>query len=63
MLSMKQAEETLRIPSKYFEVLVPTLGQPLKSFRDRDCDFTVYEKGNPEFTYLDTLGTLAKPEN
>lgn len=40
-----------------------TLGQPLKSFRDRDCNFTVYEKGNPAFTYLDTLGTLAKPEN
>ncbi|WP_151810271.1 carbon-nitrogen hydrolase family protein [Acinetobacter bereziniae] len=39
------------------------LGQPLKSFRDRDCDFTVYKKGNPEFNYLDTLGILAKPES
>ncbi|RYF88232.1 MAG: carbon-nitrogen hydrolase family protein, partial [Chitinophagaceae bacterium] len=40
-----------------------TLGQPLKSFRDRDCEFSVYQKGHPAFAYLDTLGVLAKPEN
>lgn len=39
-----------------------TLGQPLKSFRDRDCNFTVYQKENPEFSYLDSLGPLTKPE-
>lgn len=39
-----------------------TLGQPLKSFRDRDCEFTVYQKDNPAFSYLDTLGPLTKPE-
>lgn len=38
------------------------LGQPLKSFRDRDCDFAVYRKENPDFTYLKTLGPLAKPD-
>jgi len=40
-----------------------TLGQPLKSFRDRDCEFMVYQKGHPAFSYLETLGTLAKPED
>ncbi|MGB9038214.1 MAG: carbon-nitrogen hydrolase family protein [Acinetobacter calcoaceticus] len=39
-----------------------TLGQPLKSFRDRDCNFTVYEQENANFPYLDTLGPLMKPE-
>ncbi|WP_111895556.1 carbon-nitrogen hydrolase family protein [Acinetobacter sp. MB5] len=39
-----------------------TLGQPLKSFRDRDCNFTVYQKENPEFSYLHSLGPLTKPE-
>lgn len=36
------------------------LGQPLKSFRDRKIDFTVYDKkkGTP---YLDKLGPLIKP--
>jgi predicted amidohydrolase len=37
------------------------LGQPLKSFRDRDCDFAVYRKGGEAETYLHTLGPLTKP--
>jgi len=37
------------------------LGQPLKSFRDRDCDFDVYRKGSETDTYLHTLGPLTKP--
>lgn len=39
------------------------LGQPLKSFRDRDCDFDVYRKDRvAAYPYLQTLGPLAKPE-
>ncbi|MEP7101489.1 MAG: carbon-nitrogen hydrolase family protein [Burkholderiales bacterium] len=37
------------------------LGQPLKSFRDRACDFEVYRKGSETETYLHTLGPLTKP--
>jgi len=36
------------------------LGQPLKSFRDRDCDFDVYRREG--YPYLQTLGPLTKPE-
>jgi predicted amidohydrolase len=36
------------------------LGQPLKSFRDRVTDFTIYQKNVP-LPYLDTLGQLIKP--
>lgn len=42
------------------EVGLKGLGQPLKSFRDRAVDFEVYQRGNPEFKYLNTLGTLEK---
>jgi predicted amidohydrolase len=38
------------------------LGQPLKSFRDRDVDFTVYQKEAGIDAYLHTLGPLVKPE-
>lgn len=38
------------------------LGQPLKSFRDRDCDFDVYRQGSGRDGYLQTLGPLKKPE-
>ncbi|CAM5788232.1 carbon-nitrogen hydrolase family protein [Rhizobacter fulvus] len=37
------------------------LGQPLKSFRDRDCDFDVYRKGSEAQAFLHTLGPLTKP--
>lgn len=37
------------------------LGQPLKSFRDRKVDFSVYEKARRS-AYLDSLGPLVKPE-
>jgi predicted amidohydrolase len=37
------------------------LGQPLKSFRDRDCDFDVYRKGSDAQAFLHTLGPLSKP--
>lgn len=39
-----------------------TLGQPLKSFRDRAVEFTVYQRGCFDQGYLDSLGSLAKPE-
>ncbi|NDZ12591.1 carbon-nitrogen hydrolase family protein [Variovorax sp. WS11] len=38
------------------------LGQPLKSFRDRDCDFDVYRKDAGAYPYLQTLGPLVKPD-
>jgi deaminated glutathione amidase len=38
------------------------LGQPLKSFRDRDCDFDVYRRDRDRYTYLQTLGPLSKPD-
>ncbi|HVH43204.1 MAG TPA: carbon-nitrogen hydrolase family protein [Labilithrix sp.] len=37
------------------------LGQPLKSFRDRKVDFTVYQRGADNQAYLDSLGPLVKP--
>ncbi len=39
-----------------------SLGQPLKSFRDRSCEFDVYRRGSGVADYLDTLGPLNKPE-
>ncbi len=36
------------------------LGQPLKSFRDRNVEFNIYDK-NKKSPYLDTLGPLIKP--
>ncbi len=36
------------------------LGQPLKSFRDRAVDFSVYQRDNPNFPFLHTLGPLKK---
>jgi deaminated glutathione amidase len=41
-----------------------TLGQPLKSFRDREVRFGVYDprwKGGNDERYFDTLGPLKKP--
>jgi predicted amidohydrolase len=35
------------------------LGQTLKSFRDRNVDFDIYEKGK-KFPYLESLGELSK---
>lgn len=37
------------------------LGQPLKSFRDRAVDFTIYDRAHPAPAYLGTLGPLALP--
>jgi predicted amidohydrolase len=37
------------------------LGQVLKSFRDRDVDFTVYDRMSGVDSYLQTLGPLATP--
>ncbi|MCG6966044.1 MAG: carbon-nitrogen hydrolase family protein [Chromatiaceae bacterium] len=43
------------------EVGIRSLGQPLKSFRDRPVDFPVYQH-LPEFeAYLNSLGPLTKP--
>lgn len=44
------------------EVGLRGLGQPLKSFRDRQVDFTIYQRHPGSRTYLDTLGPLRKPE-
>ncbi len=38
------------------------LGQPLKSFRDRDVEFDVYRRDSASSAYLKTLGPLIKPE-
>ncbi len=38
------------------------LGQPLKSFRDRAVDFTVYQRGHFSSDYLQSLGPLRVPE-
>ena len=37
------------------------LGQPLKSFRDREVDFAVYRRDSGADAYLYTLGPLVKP--
>jgi len=42
------------------EVGLKGLGQPLKSFRDRAVEFTVYDRTSGVASYLDTLGTLEK---
>jgi deaminated glutathione amidase len=39
-----------------------SLGQPLKSFRDRPVEFTVYDRSRFDPGYLDSLGPVAKPE-
>lgn len=38
------------------------LGQPLKSFRDRPVDFTVFMRESFDGSYLDSLGKVSKPE-
>jgi predicted amidohydrolase len=38
-----------------------TMGQPLKSFRDRPTDFPVYDRANFNDAYLRSLGPLVKP--
>jgi predicted amidohydrolase len=37
------------------------LGQPLKSFRDRQVDFLVYDRTRFDTGYLDALGVLERP--
>lgn len=38
------------------------LGQQLKSFRDREFDFEIYQPQGRAWPYLNSLGPLAKPE-
>lgn len=39
------------------------LGQPLKSFRDRECSFDVYRQESADrYPYLNSLGPLVKPD-
>ena len=38
------------------------LGQPLKSFRERECEFDVYRRDSGTDAYLHTLGALTKPD-
>lgn len=42
------------------EVGLKGLGQPLKSFRDRAVEFTVYNRASGVASYLDSLGPLEK---
>jgi predicted amidohydrolase len=44
------------------EIGVNGLGQPLKSFRDRAVDFSVYDRASGADAYLHSLGGLAVPE-
>ncbi len=44
------------------DTVLRTLGQPLKSSRDRAVDFTVYQRDRFDRAYLNSLGSLAKPE-
>jgi hypothetical protein len=37
------------------------LGQVLKSFRDREADFSVYDRASGTDAYLHTLGPLETP--
>ena len=39
-----------------------TLGQPLKSFRDGKARFPFYDRDKADFSYLDSLGPLEKPQ-
>ena len=43
------------------EVGIRSLGQPLKSFRDRPVDFPVYNRTAESEAYLQSLGPLTKP--
>ncbi len=43
------------------EVGLRSLGQPLKSFRDRKVSFTIYNKEQYDDSYLNTLGPMQKP--
>jgi len=43
------------------EVGIRSLGQPLKSFRDRPVDFPVYSRTPESEAYLKSLGPLTKP--
>ncbi len=38
------------------------LGQVLKSFRDREAEFSIYDRGSGVGSYLDTLGPLEVPK-
>ena len=40
---------------------IRTLGQPLKSFRDRPVEFPVYDRATWDDSYLRSLGELRKP--
>ncbi len=44
------------------ELGIRGLGQPLKSFRDRAVDFTVYDRNVWNHGYLDSLSPLVKPD-
>ncbi|MEZ5397469.1 MAG: hypothetical protein R2724_32470 [Bryobacterales bacterium] len=37
------------------------LGQPLKSFRDRNVHFSVYDRGETDSNFFHSLGPLEKP--
>ncbi|MCB1022369.1 MAG: carbon-nitrogen hydrolase family protein [Bryobacterales bacterium] len=37
------------------------LGQPLKSFRDRNVQFSIYERGQTDSNFFHSLGPLEKP--
>lgn len=43
------------------QVGIRGLGQVMKSFRDRPCDFPVYDRKSFDADYLDSLGPLTQP--
>lgn len=43
------------------ETGIKGLGQMQKSFRDRDVDFSIYDREHADTTYLDSLGPLEVP--
>ncbi len=59
---MPIAVDLQRVRREREKGLRSNLGQPLKSFRDRDVDFDVYRQGSEAAAYLNTLGPLTKPD-
>lgn len=60
-MAMIPIEIDLNLVRRQREVGLRHLGQPLKSFRDRKVDFSVYRPEGFESAYLHGLGPLATP--
>ena len=55
-------EIDLELVRRQRETGIMGLGQLLKSFRDRNVDFPIYDRSSTTGQYLNTLGPLAMPE-